>query len=161
MNTHIIIENYALGHKSDDVYLNQSIESSSSTLNEINSNSKYFKKKQKLLKGDSKEFFKNVKVKMITLADYLEKNEITNIDFLKIDTEGYEFEVLQGLKKYISSVKLVMFEHHYDDMIKKSYKYSDISKLLKNNNFKKIYKSKMPFRKTFEYIYLNKEYIEK
>ena len=158
LNTHIIIENYALGHKSDDVYLNQSIESSSSTLNEINSNSKYFKKKQKLLKGDSKEFFKNVKVKMITLADYLEKNEITNIDFLKIDTEGYEFEVLQGLKKYISSVKLVMFEHHYDDMIKKSYKYSDISKFLKDNDFEKIYKSKMPFRKTFEYIFLNKKY---
>jgi len=161
LNTNIIIENYALGHRSDSVYLNQSIESSSSTLNEINSNSNYFKKKQKLLKRDNEEFFKNIKVKMITLSSYLEKNKITNIDFLKIDTEGYELEVLQGLKTKISNVKLIMFEHHYDDMIKKSYKYSNISKLLKDNNFKNIYKSKMPFRKTFEYIYLNKEYIDK
>jgi len=27
---------------------------------------------------------------------------------------------------------------------------------LKENNFKQLYKSKMPFRKTFEYIYVNK-----
>ena len=36
------------------------------------------------------------------------------------------------------------------------YNYSDIHNLLVKNNFIKIYKSKMPFRKTFEYIYMNK-----
>ena len=46
-----------------------------------------------------------------------------------------------------------MFEHHYHDMILKKYKFSDIHSLLINNNFKQIFKSKMPFRKTFEYIY--------
>jgi hypothetical protein len=40
-------------------------------------------------------------------------------------------------------------------MIKKNYNFADIHSLLINNNFKKIYKSKMPFRKTFEYIYIN------
>ena len=32
-----------------------------------------------------------------------------------------------------------------------------INDYLLRNNFKKIYKSKMPFRKTFEYIYLKKD----
>ena len=41
-------------------------------------------------------------------------------------------------------------------MILKNYFFSDIHKFLKENNFKKLYKSKMPFRKTFEYIYENK-----
>ena len=98
---------------------------------------------------------------MITLEKYMEENKINYIDFMKIDTEGYEFEILKGLNHKISAIGLIMFEHHYDDMIKKSYKYSNISKLLKDNNFKKIYKAKMPFRKTFEYIFLNKKYNKK
>ena len=51
-----------------------------------------------------------------------------------------------------------MFEHHYDDMLKKQYTFSDIHNLLKNNNFTNIFKIKMPFRKTFEYIYINKKF---
>ena len=49
-----------------------------------------------------------------------------------------------------------MFEHHYDNMIIKNYKFRDINQLLKQNNFYQIYKYKMPFRKTFEYIYVQK-----
>ena len=40
-------------------------------------------------------------------------------------------------------------------MIKKNYTYSDINQTLTNFGFKKIYKSKMIFRKSFEYIYKN------
>ena len=52
-------------------------------------------------------------------------------------------------KKNIKNVNYILFEHHYDDMIKKNYKFKDIIKLLKNNNFKLIYKTKMPFQKKF------------
>ena len=41
-------------------------------------------------------------------------------------------------------------------MLDKGYKFSDINKLLLKNNFKKIFKIKMKFRKTFEYIYEKK-----
>ena len=78
---------------------------------------------------------------------------------MKIDTEGYEFEVLLGLKNKINLVNIIMFEHHYDNMIKKGYTFRDINKLLIKNNFNKMYKSRMPFRKTFEYIYKRKEII--
>ena len=40
-------------------------------------------------------------------------------------------------------------------MIKKNYKFKDINELLIKYGFKKIYKSKMYFRKSFEYIYVN------
>ena len=50
-----------------------------------------------------------------------------------------------------------MFEHHYDNMIVKNYTFRDINNFLKMNNFNQIYKSKMPFRKTFEYIYKREE----
>ena len=58
----------------------------------------------------------------------------------------------------IKDIKLILFEHHYHDMIKKDYTFSDVHDLLKKNNFERIYKAKMPFRKTFEYIYKNKTY---
>ena len=40
-------------------------------------------------------------------------------------------------------------------MLKKNYTFSDINNLLTKNNFKQLKKFKMPFRKTFEYIYEN------
>ena len=63
--------------------------------------------------------------------------------------------VLKGLIKNFYKVKCIYFEHHYDNMIKKNYKFHDINKLLVNNNFKKVFKSKMVFRKSFEYVYTN------
>ena len=53
---------------------------------------------------------------------------------------------------------MILFEHHYDDMIFKGYKFKDINDFLLQNNFKQIFKIKMPLRKTFEYIYKNKAY---
>ena len=38
-------------------------------------------------------------------------------------------------------------------MIQKNYKFKDIHKLLTDNGFKKIFKIKMPLRKSFDYIY--------
>ena len=153
----IIIENYAIGSVKKKVSLKQLKESSSSTIRNLNENSKYFKKKLFFLQGDKRSpFFKEVEVDQIRLSDYLVKNNIGSIDFLKIDTEGYEFEVLIGAKDVLSKISIVLFEHHYDDMIAKNYKFSDIHNFFLTNNFTQIYKSKMPFRKTFEYIYINK-----
>ena len=82
---------------------------------------------------------------------------LDRIDILKIDTEGSEFEILNGIRKeYFSKINYIYFEHHFDLMLDKGYKFSDINKLLLKNNFKKIFKIKMKFRKTFEYIYEKK-----
>ena len=155
----IIIENIALGSSDKKIKIKHFNESSSSTINKINIDSNYFKKKKKFLYGSKvSKYYKEFKVKQITLDNYLELKGINKVDFIKIDTEGYEFEILNGLKKNIKHVNVILFEHHYHDMIKKNYNFSDIHMFLKENNFDQIYKSKMPFRKTFEYIYKNKCY---
>lgn len=152
----IILENIALSSSVKKIYFKQSYESSSSTLSEINEQSKYFLKKKAILNFFSnKDFYNKIEIQTNTLKNYINENHIKQIDFLKIDTEGYEYEIILGLEKKINKVKLVMFEHHYDDMIKKTYKYSDIKKILNDNDFVQIYKIKMPFRKTFEYIFIN------
>jgi FkbM family methyltransferase len=152
----IVLENLGLGIKTEKRQLNQTIESSSSTFNEINYNSKYYNKKKFLLNFFSKKnYISKIDVNMCSLKDYIVTNKINKVDLLKIDTEGFEFDVLSGLEDEIKKVKFIFFEHHYDDMYKKSYTYSDISKLLKDNNFKILHKNKMPFRKTFEYLWVN------
>lgn len=153
-NTKIIIENLALSSDGRVVSFKQFNESSSSTINNINQESRYFKRKFNLLNiQNKKKIYESFKLKTETLDNYMYQNNFNRISFLKIDTEGYEYEILIGLKKKIKSIDTIMFEHHYDNMIIKEYTFSDINYLLKKNDFYQVFKSRMPFRKSFEYIY--------
>ena len=146
--------NCALGEKKENRVIKEMSETSSSTLNDINENSKYFKKKQLFLGVKSKKkMFVEKKVFVDKAINIIKKFKIDKIDLLKIDTEGYELNVIKGFGKSIDLVKVVIFEHHFDLMIRKNYNYSDINQYLTNRGFHLKYKFKMPFRKTFEYIY--------
>ncbi len=158
-NSQINIENLAVGSSSKKIKIKHFIESSSSTIKKINTSSKYFKKKKKLISSlNHPNYFREIDVNQISIDEYIIQKNIKKIDFLKIDTEGSEYDIIKGATKNIKKIKLILFEHHFDDMISKEYKFSDINNLLIQNNFKQIFKIRMPFRKTFEYIYLNKTY---
>jgi FkbM family methyltransferase len=158
--TEIFLINKGVGEKEGFKNIKQTEESSSSTYSDINENSSYFKRK-KFFFYNKKEYFINKKTKLITLNNFFDENKLKNADYLKIDTEGYEFFVLKGFNKYIKNVKVIHFEHHYDNMLMKKYKFSDIHNLLINNNFYNSFKIKMFFRKSFEYIYLNNNFFKK
>ena len=154
-----ILNKYGVGQKNYKTFINQTQESSSSTINDINLESNYFLRKLKVLNiSDIKSYIQKIPIEIISLDYYIKKNEIKMIDILKIDTEGFEFEVLKGLRENFHKINFIYFEHHYDDMIKKDYTFLDIHNLLKDNGFKKKFRSKMPFRKSFEYIYQNSKY---
>ena len=156
-NKNIKIFNHALGNHNGELQLNQSVESQSTTLLNINKNSKYFKRKKKILSLQNKEYFtKSFTVKVETLNHFIIKNKIDYVEFLKVDTEGFDFNVIMGLGESIHKVKYIYFEHHFHDMFQKEYNISHIHNYLKNKNFEKVFKIKMMFRKTFEYIYCNK-----
>ena len=151
-----VLNNVGMGDMEGKNFLNQTKESSSSTINTFNKHSKYLKKKLKILNiKNTDNYYKKIPINIIKLSTYIKKNKITNIDILKIDTEGYELNVIKSLENFSHVVQNIYFEHHFDDMIIKNYKFLDINQTLKNFGFKKIYKSKMLFRKSFEYIYRN------
>ena len=107
-----------------------------------------------------KKFIDNeVPTEIISLKKFLVDRYIEKIDFIKIDTEGFEFNILLGLGDYIKNVHFISFENHYDNMIIKNYNFKDIHKLLIDNGFEKIFKIKMPLRKSFDYIYQKKNFI--
>jgi len=43
--------------------------------------------------------------------DYITEKGIDHIDFLKIDTEGYELDVLEGFEDCLENVKIIQFEY--------------------------------------------------
>ena len=51
------IFNFGLGEDNSNSFINQTTESSSSTINELNENSKYFEKKLKILNVKNKKYF--------------------------------------------------------------------------------------------------------
>ena len=150
--TKVYLENVACGEVEKNIEIQKLNESSSSTIKKINFESEYFKKKNFFL--NLKKNFTVSQIKQIKLSEYIKKKFKNKIDFMKIDTEGYELEVLKGLENDIKKVNCVLFEHHYDNMINKGYRFSDINNLLLKNDFKQVLKLKMYFRKTFEYIYI-------
>lgn len=52
---------------------------------------------------------------IITLDWYVEKIGIDCIDFLKIDTEGYDLNVLKGGRKSLKNVRFIQYEHWDND----------------------------------------------
>ena len=43
--------------------------------------------------------------------DYVVENNVQTIDFLKIDTEGFELQVLQGFAEHLKKVNIIQFEY--------------------------------------------------
>ena len=155
----IILSNLGVGKISEKKELNIFKDTSSSTLNSINENSEYFKRKNKIMSFflQNENFFKDKQtVNICNLSEFIKEKKIEKIDILKIDTEGYEFNIIDGISETdFRNIKFIYFEHHYDLMINKGYKFSDINELLKKNKFQKKYKLRMKYRKSFEYIYEN------
>ena len=154
-NTNLEIYNYGIGEKNGLFDFNESVESQSSTLVGINYESNYYKKKKRILQLFKKNMFFSTKVNMKTLDTFLKEKKIDYIEILKIDTEGYDFNVIKSLKNNINCVNYIYFEHHFHNMLNKDYTYIQVHNFLLKNGFKKVFKTKMFYRKTFEYIYKN------
>ncbi len=154
----LITYNLALGEEKKIISFNDHYESQSSTIIQINKESKYYKKKMFFLNPfqNKNKKINVINIKMDRLDNILKESKLTEIDILKIDTEGYDFNVIKGLGDLIKNVKYIYFEHHFHDMLIKNYNLRNINNYLYKYNFVKVYKSKMKFRKTFEYIYFNK-----
>ena len=47
-----------------------------------------------------KKVTEKINIDVIVLDEFFNQNKVSKIDLLKIDTEGYEYKVLLGLKKH-------------------------------------------------------------
>ena len=128
----------------------------SSTLEDINSNSLYYKIKSLILFNKVKNIiYKKEKLNCITLDSFIKKKKI--IDILKIDVEGSELKVLKGCKKNIKNIKVILIEILNHNLIK-NYSREDIFSFFKNNNFELYSVCKFPFYRFEDRIYINRNF---
>lgn len=52
----------------------------------------------------------DIKISLMRLEDYINDNNIGNIDYLKIDTESWDYEVIKGTGRYINEIKYIQVE---------------------------------------------------
>jgi len=67
---------------------------------------------EKIHKGQSRELM----VDIIKLDDFVTKHNINEVDLLKIDTEGHELKVLEGLERFISLGKVKAIHFEFNEM---------------------------------------------
>ena len=75
-------------------------------------------------------------VPLIRLDDYIANSSVDKVNLLKIDTQGYEPEVLAGLGSRLSDINVVITELMLYDFYERSLSFSDIEKHLLPAGFK-------------------------
>ena len=127
----VILNNVAVGEKPGNLEFNINAETSQSSFKNVIPNTTWFKQGER-------RTIKKINSKIITLDDYCSKNNITQIDILKIDTQGYEDKVLEGaieLLKY-NKIKIIELELIFSEIYENPLQIYDVEKHLMPNKYK-------------------------
>ena len=155
-NKKVNLYNFAFGSEKKKMDLKINVKSSTSTFAKINKHSKYYNLKSLILSHGKGSIFTGIEnVQVDKLDNFSNKNKINNIDILKIDTEGFELNVIKGAKKTLKKTKLLIIEFQLNDMYL-NYSSKKIDNFLKFNNFIFIDSLKFPFMQYEDRIYINK-----
>jgi len=141
----IVVNKYAAGNmpNKDATFYTHDITSGQSGFIKINLQSQdsinMNKFKQKNSSNDFNDYKQSLNkersVEIIRLDDYMNQKNIENVHILKIDTQGYEPEVLDGLGKRLSDIDLVITELMFYDFYERGLSFSDIEKYLLPSGF--------------------------
>ena len=156
-NQNIHVYKKALSNKNENAKFNFNRHNLTSSLSNLDPNNSYLKMKAKLFGTTSQGMIVDTKtIQTTTLFSVLEKENLETIDFLKVDTEGHELQVLQGMKEKIKTIKHLLVEFHNDE-IYISYDPEFLHEYLISHNFKLIKKFKFPFTTWEDRLYTNLE----
>ena len=160
---------FALGEKKKIKTFYKNSKNALSSFFKVNTNSKLFINMKKQRKN--KNFISGInlptKIQQDTLSNYFKINKIKNVDILKIDTQGYDENVLKGLKsKDLNKIKVINLEMNFYDFYEKSNSFLNVEKIIGNHfNFWDIsFLYKNPKFNSIDYmdvIYINKSFQKK
>lgn len=76
-----------------------------------------------------------IEVGCAILDDWTQANGIDHFDFLWMDMEGFELQVLKSSPRILSKVKVIYVETNFQEFRKGMTQYSDLRSFLENNGF--------------------------
>ena len=115
--------------------------SSTSTMSKFNKNSKYLKFKN-ILTGSKKNYIDKYLVKTSSVDIFFKKIKFKNC-LLKIDVEGFEYNVLEGSKSKIDEVNYILIENQFGNLYENK-SFNEIKNYLYNKKFKVLKKFVFP-----------------
>ena len=83
-------------------------------------------------------FPKTITVPIITLDEWAEKNGVDHVDFLWLDMQGYELNMMKASPKILKTVKAIVTEIEFVEAYTGQYLYWDIKKWLEQEGFEMI-----------------------
>ena len=75
------------------------------------------------------------KIELMKLDDYVEQKNIKQIDFIKMDTDGYELKILNGGKNSISKFRPIMLLEVSECLNRVGHSVKELIELLKSLNY--------------------------
>jgi len=153
LNKKIKLFDCALGENSSNKKLFLSNLSYNSTMSSFNKRSNYLKIKNLILKDQENQKFITIQQKTF---DQVFKNKNIKNSFLKIDVEGYEYNVLKGASKKIKDAKYILVENQFSNQYQNNF--DKVKKILIKYNFIIV---KSFYYPTFHYrdiLFINKRY---
>ena len=123
--------NTGVGSKEEVKVFSSLNQSGSSSFLPLNINSPY-------KAGIGLELAQEREVKIDTLDSYTKRNGIVSVDFLKIDVQGFEKEVLKGAEYLISTgaIKIIQLELIFRALYETLPLPSEIFSILESNNYR-------------------------
>lgn len=156
-NNKVNINNFALSNKVEKKLMKINKMTATSTLNqEINNDSLYFKFKSLLL-YQKNSIISEEEINTTTFDIFFNNRSFDQNSLLKIDTEGYEYQVLQGSSAKITEVKYVLIENQYSKMYK-NVNFQDCHNFLLEKNFKLLKKFIFPTLHYEDRLYVNAKF---
>ena len=81
-------------------------------------------------------YLKNeTEIETITLDNFISKNTIDNLDFIKIDTQGSELDIFNGGKNSLKNVVKIICEVEFVPIYEDQPLFGDVNKFLNDNGF--------------------------
>lgn len=138
-NKNIHLNDFALGEKNEYKNFNITVKTDNSSFNKINLDTEWVKVRSKQNNTSIQNYVDKIeKVKVITLDEYVKSKKIKDIDFIKIDTQGYEDKILEGSLETIkrNKISIIQTEIMFDNNYNKYLNFIDIEKYIIPHNFR-------------------------
>jgi len=89
------------------------------------------------------KFKKVIEVSVRRLEDFLDTNSIDHVDFLWMDTQGTELEILKNTGKVLDSVKAIHIEVSLTELYENSPLYDEVRQFLEEKGFSVFQETRM------------------
>jgi FkbM family methyltransferase len=78
---------------------------------------------------------KTIEIEVVTLKEWAEKNAVNHVDYIKLDTQGSELEILKGAGALLSTIKCIDIEVEFNPLYEGQSVFSEVDGFLRLNGF--------------------------